>query len=150
MGMYGPLPNYLGGLLRKLVLFDVRSNELELLPDNFHNLAAMEFLLLSDNNFSGPLPSGLWQMRRLKVFGIDGNDLVEANVVCRSDGPQELDWYAADKGLQCECCTDQCLPGEQNCGGSSLISPNIEDGYKRQRFIFSPELIYDASVKTNV
>ena len=148
MGITGPIPFYVGEQLSQLVFLDLSNNEMDYaLPANLQNLNFMQFLLLNDNNFSGTVPMGLWQMRDLKVFALDGNGFSgSVGSVCRTDGPQ-LDWFVADQSVECQCCTEQCFPNDSACGGSTLQSPNIDAGYRRSRFIFSPELIFDASVK---
>ena len=149
MGITGSVPDFLGTWLTRLVFLDLRDNALSgELPASMQNLESVQFLLLSGNQLTGTLPDELWYMQQLQVFALDNNGLTgDVGDICRDDGPKDLDWFAADTTVTCNCCSEQCSPNSTGCGGSTILSPNIDFGYERLRFVLNANLIFDANLK---
>lgn len=154
MGLTGPIPDFLGETLTSLVFLDLRHNELtDVLPASLQNLQAIRFMLLSNNMFIGDVPDELASLPELRVLALDNNSFTsggDVGAICGDDGPEDLVWLTADNTITCSCCTDQCRRSESACGGSTLLSPNVDYGYERLRFVFNQQLIFDMNVRDDV
>jgi hypothetical protein len=144
MQISGAVPDWLGTWLTNLIFLDLRENDLGLaLPLSFENLESLQFLLLSHNAFEGVVPNELWWMQDLKVLSVDHNQLSGAiGDICEDDGPPELGWLAADTAVECSCCTSRCEVDDDACGGNTLLTPNIDEGFERTQFVLNAELVF--------
>lgn len=154
MGLTGPIPDFVGAQLTSLIFLDLRDNELtDSLPTNFQNLQSMRFLLLSNNLLMGDVPNELASLEDLRVLALDNNSFTnngDIGEVCGENGPEDLVWLSADDSITCSCCTERCSADEAVCGGSTLLSPNIDYGYERLRFVFNAQLIFDLNTSNDL
>jgi hypothetical protein len=52
------------------------------------------------------------------------------------------DCKGESREVNCECCVICCAPDEANCNVQELQA-NIDDGYSRDQFVFSEDLIFN-------
>jgi len=81
----------------------------------------------------------------------DKNDLKgNAAPICMENGgkPPNLQLMAADcpSEIECGCCDICCDDSEADCNGLELIA-NIDEGYARDDYVFSEDLIFHLNTK---
>jgi hypothetical protein len=84
---------------------------------------------------------------RAALFFLDTNRMGgDATSVCRVDGPDVfMTADCKDPEVDCSCCDVCCRDGESNCNAAEVMA-NVDDGYVRDQFVFSDNLVFYKNV----
>jgi len=154
------IPDWIGTKLTKLLLLDLSDNDLTgQVPESIGDLTGAAFLLLNHNVLSGDLPD-LQRLTNLAMILIDNNDIQgDADELGICEGEQlnlgNLQVFTSDCSSDtpkfvCPCCTE-CCDAATSCRKDSMMLANLdpywENGYARQMFVFSEDIIFSVNPK---
>jgi hypothetical protein len=158
-GFEGQLPSELG-TLSNLSFLLLNSNELTgQMPASYNNLANLGtyLFLLTIRIEHVLLNCPCSQFRFVSCFlyhyyititamiFIDTNRMTgNMSPICLNGPDISLASADCEGEVDCGCCQICCAPNDANCNSQELMG-NIDDGYSREQFIFSEDLIFNAN-----
>lgn len=137
----------------ELILLDLHANGFSgELPQELGSLSNLAFLMLNRNELTGNIPDSFNNLSNLALIFMDTNRLTgNASPLC-VDGPDfsimSADCEGNDAEVVCGCCQVCCAPGDTACNAQE-IQANIDDGYSRDEWVFSEDLIFNQNADTS-